>query len=473
MMTIYYDITDVLAYAPRHRTLGGIQRVSIGLLSLLVANKGNEHLKVIAFHPNTRRVASFDASYFARPYNYDQQKFCQAFGLTSEYGSDLQRYLDRKYSNKSKKSFHQKRLLILNSLTRGSAFRTRNIKQALKSSPMRELTGAAPNFEPGDVIFIPGANWNFDTYSSFLAKERNASGIRVIYFIHDLIPLLAPEHVVEGVAQHFARWLAELARNADGLLTNSLATKSDLDCWLTQNGKSIESRVVRLAHQFGSSDRIFETDEKIGVGQVRSAILNAARLPYALCVGTIESRKNIWLLANVWKSVYENLGDKTPRLIFAGAQGWLKDDFDDFIRGTGSLYGYIRVVERPTDAELSFLYRNCLFSIFPSLKEGWGLPIGECLWHGRPVICSNTSSMPEVGGALADYVDPTSHSSILSAVIKMIVDSEFRELRAAQISKSRLRTWSDVADDLWQELTQDVHTGSTEDVGSNRIARRK
>ena len=135
MMTIYYDITDVLAYAPRHRTLGGIQRVSIGLLSLLVANKGNEHLKVIAFHPNTRRVASFDASYFARPYNYDQQKFCQAFGLTSEYGSDLQRYLDRKYSNKSKKSFHQKRLLILNSLTRGSAFRTRNINASSQILP--------------------------------------------------------------------------------------------------------------------------------------------------------------------------------------------------------------------------------------------------------------------------------------------------------------------------------------------------
>ena len=65
--------------------------------------------------------------------------------------------------------------------------------------------------------------------------------------------------------------------------------------------------------------------------------------------------------------------------------------------------------------------------------------------------------MPEVGGSLADYVDPTSHSSILGAVMKMIDEPEFRELRAEQISKATLRTWSEVADDLWQELTQDFH----------------
>ena len=459
MMTIYYDITDILGYAPRHATLGGIQRVSIELLSLLATKNGNERLKVIAFHPTTQRVVSFDVNYFTRPFEYDQQDFCQAFGLGAEIPRDLQQYVDRKYRNKFKKSFHHGRLRIANLLTRGSVFRKRNIMQASTSPKTRELCSTLPNFQTGDVVFVPGANWNSDTYSSFLAEERSRpSGIRVVYFIHDLIPLLAPEHVVDGVPRHFARWLADVAHNADEFLTNSMATRTDLDCWLARNGKTVKSRVVRLAHQFGNSDRAScQTDAKVEVGQVRTPVLNAARLPYALCAGTIKSRKNVWLLANVWKTVYENLGDKTPRLIFAGAQGWLKDDFDDFIRGTGSLYGYIRVVERPTDAELSFLYRNCLFSIFPSLKEGWGLPIGECLWHGRPVICSNTSSMPEVGGSLADYVDPTSHSSILGAVMKMIDEPEFRELRAAQISKSTLRTWSEVADDLWQELTQDFH----------------
>jgi hypothetical protein len=60
--------------------------------------------------------------------------------------------------------------------------------------------------------------------------------------------------------------------------------------------------------------------------------------------------------------------------------------------------------------------------------------------------------MPEVGGSLADYVDPASWRSIEAAVLKMITDAAYREQRAAEIAAARLRTWADVADDLWREL---------------------
>ena len=122
------------------------------------------------------------------------------------------------------------------------------------------------------------------------------------------------------------------------------------------------------------------------------------------------------------------------------------------MRGTGSLFGYIRIVERPSDCELAFLFANCLFSVFPSYKEGWGLPVGEGLWFGRPVVCSNISSMPEVGGAFVEYVDPTSADSIENGISKLITDVQYREQRAEEIKCARLRTWSDVADDLWAAL---------------------
>src|SRR5690606_10338630 len=136
------------------------------------------------------------------------------------------------------------------------------------------------------------------------------------------------------------------------------------------------------------------------VDGIRRNVLNDSRVPYALCVGVLSARKNVWTLANVWMQLHSRLGVETPRLIFAGKRGGRIDDFDDLIRATGSLYGYIRIIESPSDDELAYLYRNCLFSIFPSYIEGWGLPIGECLWFGRPVVCSSTSSMPEVGGDL-------------------------------------------------------------------------
>ncbi|HEY7533779.1 MAG TPA: glycosyltransferase, partial [Nitrospiraceae bacterium] len=242
-------------------------------------------------------------------------------------------------------------------------------------------------------------------------------------------------------------------------LTNSQATRSDLDAWLAQNGMIVPTGVLPLAHQFVDYARGDAPPE--GDGPIHARIRNAARIPYALCVGSIESRKNIWTLANVWKRIHARLGDSTPRLIFAGNPGWLREDFDDFIRGTGSLYGFIRILERPSDAELAYLYRRCLFSVFPSYKEGWGLPVGEGLWFGRPVVCSNTSAMPEVGGPLADYVDPTSWDSIEAALLRMITDADYRERRAAEISEARLRTWSDVADDLWNELSA-LTTGNAE-----------
>jgi glycosyltransferase involved in cell wall biosynthesis len=197
-------------------------------------------------------------------------------------------------------------------------------------------------------------------------------------------------------------------------------------------------------------------------GPIRAHIRNAARLPYVLCVGSLESRKNIWTLANVWQRIHSRLGISTPRLIFAGNPGWLREDFDDFIRGTGSLNGYIRIIERPSDAELGYLYSRCLFSVFPSYKEGWGLPVGESLWFGRPVVCSNTSAMPEVGGTLADYIDPTSAESIEAGLLRMITDAGYRERRASDIAGAQLRTWENVADDLWDKLNHLSATRGTE-----------
>jgi hypothetical protein len=72
--------------------------------------------------------------------------------------------------------------------------------------------------------------------------------------------------------------------------------------------------------------------------------------------------------------------------------------------------------------------------------------------------------MPEVGGPLADYVDPTSWESIEAALLKMITDAAYRERRAAEIAAARLRAWSDVADDLWRELTR--VTAATRDTAS-------
>ncbi len=109
---------------------------------------------------------------------------------------------------------------------------------------------------------------------------------------------------------------------------------------------------------------------------------------------------------------------------------------------------HVRLLDRPTDRELSSLYSAAAFTVFPSLYEGWGLPVGESLWHGTPCITSNASSLPEVGGPLCDYVDPTSVDSIASAVERFAGDRSYRDRRAKAIRREDLRSWRDFASDV-------------------------
>ena len=419
-MPVYYDITDVLDYAQNNATLSGVQRTTLNILCHLVNTQGPDHIHAIASHPVFHETRSYSAHFFGGAFDYDQKEFCTYFSLNMNDRFGLREWLGRA----------------------GHAVQSRIYR--------REIAFAA-----GDVVFIGGATWGLARHLQVLAERRHRDGIRIIHFIHDLIPLLAPEHVDDGLPQKFEAWLDFLAKNVDGFIVNSQATKADLDDWLAARGHRAESRVVRLAHQFGQLERHslapaerFAVDPDIG-----ARVRNVSRRPYVLCVGTMESRKNNWALANVWRRLHERLKDRTPRLIFAGNPGWLNEDFTGFLAGTGSLSGTISVIERPTDRELAHLYRSCLFSVFISHKEGWGLPIGEGLWLGRPVLCSNTSAMPEAGGELADYADPSSLDSIEAAALRLITDDTYREARATQIAAAELRSWEDVAGDLWHALS--------------------
>ena len=133
------------------------------------------------------------------------------------------------------------------------------------------------------------------------------------------------------------------------------------------------------------------------------------RGPFVLCVGTLEIRKNLCGLSR--RSGAACVADPAPRasarLVLAGRPGWLNEDFERLMAATGNLGGWVRVLHGPTDAELDHLYRNCLFTVCVSLKEGWGLPIGESLAYGKTGVVSGVSSMPEVGGDLVEYCDPT------------------------------------------------------------------
>lgn len=467
---IYFDVSDVVEFVRSNTRLSGIQRVSVEIIKYLSGRSADHELRLICYHPVLKRMVWFPAAPFGPGYVFDHAGFCKYFAIVPRRDGALRirDYLKKRYRSAAKRLFHGMRLRLRNLLDGGHTFARHRIA-AKRPRRLKPKHAVEVTFSRGDRVFISGATWGglFHPYLAALEEAKRRLGIEVSLFVHDLIPLIAPEHVVNDVPEQFSDWLGRMCRLVDLFLVNSESTRRDLDRFMRTHAAGIVPvRVVPLAHEFLLPDdpagarrpapaKLFDPERhSFGERRIRCEVLNAALLPYVLVVGTIESRKNVWTLAIVWQEIHRRLGLGTPRLVFAGKQGWAKQAFDDFLQGTGHLDGYIRIVDRPDDAELAYLYRRCLFSVSASYYEGWGLPIGEGLWFGRPVVASNVSATPEVGGALVEYVDPYDPRSILDACLKLITDNEHREAMARRIRREDLRRWSDVAEGIWQALTE-------------------
>ena len=154
-----------------------------------------------------------------------------------------------------------------------------------------------------------------------------------------------------------------------------------------------------------------------------------------LIVSTIEARKNHMLAFRTWRRLVEELPpDRVPTLVFAGRVGWMVQDLMQQLDNCQYLDGKVVVVPDPTDAELVALYRDCRFTLFPSLYEGWGLPVTESLSFGKLCIASDRTSLPEAGGAMCLYLDPDNITSATEIIRDACLDDALIAEREARIA---------------------------------------
>ena len=167
-----------------------------------------------------------------------------------------------------------------------------------------------------------------------------------------------------------------------------------------------------------------------------------AKEPYLLSVGTIEVRKNHALLYNAYKLASERKIN-LPRLVIVGRLGWSADDIYTTMKNDPSMKGKITILEKVTDSELTWLYDNCTFSVYPSMYEGWCLPVAESLQHNKVVVASNASSVPEIAGSLLEYFSPYSTDELLHLLVKYLDDTRRAETEARIHKSYKSTTWED------------------------------
>lgn len=299
---------------------------------------------------------------------------------------------------------------------------------------------------PGNTIILLGAFWGLgNSVQQFVESRKN--GVRIGAYVYDIIPITHPEFCDDDLAADFTLAFCELCSVADFILTISDATRSEVDQFLRDHGgRLIPTKTVRLAHHLGA--------DKGGRDRWPAALERIKGRRYVAYVSTMEARKNHIYVVNAWRELIARRV-AVPDLVFVGRYGWKISALEEVLRSTGNLGGRVHVVHGLSDGELNAIYENCDFTVFTSFTEGWGLPIGESLYHGRPCVASNTTSMPEVGGELVDYVDPHNLRDGIERFRRMITDRSYRERRAAEIKSSfRPRNWNDVGQDFLEEVNQ-------------------
>ena len=272
-------------------------------------------------------------------------------------------------------------------------------------------------------------------------------GLKVVVTIHDLAFKIFPEYFPKKDLIKL-NLLTDLAvKNADKIIAVSNATKMDI---LKFYPKIKEEKVVVIHHGFDSelfSQKVsIEESEKI-LSKFK-LLVDGQKSKYILYVGAIQPRKNLDVLLEAFEKMKESAADfaKDLKLVIAGAPAWKYEGFLEKV----SLSKYskeIVVTGTLTFEKLPALYQNAAVFVFPSIYEGFGIPILEAFASGVPVICARNSSLLEVAGDCAESFD-TKNSQDLFKKIKLALEDEKR--RADLIEKGFLR----VKDFSWEKCAK-------------------
>jgi hypothetical protein len=158
-----------------------------------------------------------------------------------------------------------------------------------------------------------------------------------------------------------------------------------------------------------------------------------------------------------------------PRLVIAGQAGWLCNELVYQMRHDPIVQDSIVFLHGLHDGHLNWLYERCLFTIYPSHYEGWGLPVSESLAHGKFCVASSSSSIPEIAGDLLEYHDPYDFDGCKNLIAKALFDEAYRAERERRVRAGyRPTSWAATAEQVWQSLAETA--GAPREVPARKCA---
>jgi alpha-1,3-rhamnosyl/mannosyltransferase len=275
-------------------------------------------------------------------------------------------------------------------------------------------------------------------YPSFPPPLVSPFGPRTIMTFHDAGPWRYASALTWHGRVYFRILLTHGVRRCTRIITVSKHAKSEIAHFL---GESLLAKIAVIPEAARPEFALPCTPEQ------REQVRQSYQLPdsYLLAVATVEPRKNLVTLLDAYKRLKDTMkGQDCPPLVIVGRKGWNCDD----------ILGYMAELEQSvifpghvSDEDLIALYQMATGLVFPSLYEGFGLPVLEAMMAGCPVITSNTSSLPEVAGSAALLVDPLNAGEIADTM-RIVLQDEARRQRMSSEGREWASTFS------WQETAR-------------------
>jgi glycosyltransferase involved in cell wall biosynthesis len=232
--------------------------------------------------------------------------------------------------------------------------------------------------------------------------ELQRRQMRGLYVLHDLIPIQHPGFARPGQDSKHRQRLRAMLDTARLLVVNSQATCDELANHAGQIGRDLPECVVAPL-----APTAFP----------RPSLRPPLDAPYFVALGTIEPRKNHQMLLGLWRRLVDDLGPRAPQLVVIGQPGWGGAAVLRQLRNSPALRSHVRWLKDCGDAELGGWLTHARAVLFPSLAEGYGLPLVEALSLRVPVIASELPAFREVAGGIPEFLDPRDEAAWQRAIL--------------------------------------------------------
>jgi glycosyltransferase involved in cell wall biosynthesis len=310
--------------------------------------------------------------------------------------------------------------LLFDLFSRGSnGFRRGFVQLAPRAFPAARRTPGSKG-----LLYLNIGHTGLDEPS--LTQWIASNGVRAVFFIHDLIPLMHPEYCRPGEQAKHRQRMENVLASAAGVIGNSMATINDVASFAAAHGfrmpPAVAAWIAGPPVPSGVTPKRFDR-------------------PHFVTVGTIEGRKNHVMLLHIWQRLVAERGAGAPLLLIVGQRGWEASEAIAMLDRAVELRGHVVELGKCSDDELAGLLAGARALLMPSFAEGFGLPVAEALELGTPVIASDLPVFREFAGEIPAYLDCLDGIAWEGAILDFIQDSPERRRQQRAMKAYRAPDW--------------------------------